>query len=58
LGTEVTVTATGDLGYGFNSWGGDLSGTENPAKLIMDGDKTISADFVVVFTYALTLNRK
>ncbi|MFN2396930.1 MAG: malectin domain-containing carbohydrate-binding protein, partial [Bacteroidales bacterium] len=55
-GSEVVVTAIGNLGYGFHSWGGDLSGNENPAKIIMDGDKTISADFVEVPTYTLTLN--
>ncbi len=44
-GTEVSITAVGDLGYTFESWGGDLSGTENPVTIKMDSDKTISATF-------------
>ena len=55
-GTEVEVTAVGNLGYGFNSWSGDLTGTDNPAKLIMDSDKTVSANFVEVPTYSLKIN--
>ncbi|MEX2428076.1 MAG: malectin domain-containing carbohydrate-binding protein, partial [Bacteroidales bacterium] len=56
LGTVVTVKAVGNLGYGFESWSGDLSGTKNPTTLMMDGDKMISAAFVEVPTYALTVN--
>ncbi len=37
-GTEVTLTAVGDIGYGFESWGGDLSGTENPVTITVDSD--------------------
>ena len=57
-GTEVTITAVGDLGYGFDSWGGDLSGTENPATITMDSDKSISATFITVPTYELTMDEK
>ena len=52
--TEVTVTAVGDLGYGFESWGGDLTGTENPVVITMDGDKNISAVFTEVEPVELT----
>lgn len=55
-GTEVTVTAVGDLGYGFDTWGGDLSGAENPATITMDSDKSISATFITGPTYVLTLD--
>lgn len=44
-GRKVTLTAVGDLGYTLQSWGGDLSGNQNPTSIIMDGDKTISATF-------------
>ncbi|HSH20414.1 MAG TPA: malectin domain-containing carbohydrate-binding protein, partial [Draconibacterium sp.] len=54
-GTEVEVTAIGNLGYGFDSWSGDISGTKNPATIVMDGDKTISAEFVEVPVYSLNL---
>jgi hypothetical protein len=51
----VTVTAAGNLGYGFSSWGGDLAGsTNNPATLVMDTNKSIFANFVPVPTYTLT----
>ena len=54
-GVVITVTATGNLGYGFSSWGGDLAGsTNNPATLVMDTNKSISANFVPVPTYTLT----
>jgi len=53
-GTEVSLTAIGDLGFGFRSWGGDLSGSENPATIIMDGDKNVSANFDTIPTYKLT----
>ena len=46
-GTEVTITATGNLSYSFDTWGGDLSGTANPAKVVMLSDKMISAVFSV-----------
>ena len=54
-GMVVTVTATGNLGYGFSSWGGDLAGSPtNPATILMDTNKTISANLVPVPIYTLT----
>ncbi|MDO9263408.1 MAG: hypothetical protein Q7U02_05545, partial [Desulfosalsimonadaceae bacterium] len=41
-GTTVTVTAVTRPGYVFIEWGGDLSGSDNPQTLTMDGDKMIS----------------
>jgi uncharacterized repeat protein (TIGR02543 family) len=57
-GTQVTLTATPNSGYVFSNWAGDLSGTTNPATIIMDSNKTVTA----VFTqqqqqqYTLTTN--
>ncbi len=53
-GTTVKITAKGDLGFAFNSWNGDLSGSQNPFTILMDTDKSISAEFVVTPTYSLT----
>lgn len=53
-GAEVSITAAGDLGYVFDSWGGDLSGMENPTTITMDGDKSISASFKSVPIYKIT----
>jgi hypothetical protein len=33
-------------GYRFGSWAGDLTGTANPATLLMDGAKTVTAQLV------------
>jgi len=46
-GTTVTVTATPDADYDFVGWTGDLVGvTDNPASLLVDGDKTVGAAFL------------
>lgn len=47
-GTTVACSAIPDEGYIFVSWGGALNGSTNPnEEIIMDGDKTIIANFVV-----------
>jgi arabinoxylan arabinofuranohydrolase len=55
-GTTVKVTAKSDLGYAFDGWNGDLSGSTNPATIKMDADKSVSASFVVTTTYTLSTN--
>lgn len=47
-GTTVELTATGDeLGqYTFDHWTGSLTGSQNPASLLINGDKTVTAHFV------------
>lgn len=44
-GDLVTLSATPDSGWAFSGWSGDLTGTENPALLFMDGSKTVTATF-------------
>jgi pectate disaccharide-lyase len=44
-GTEVSLTATANTGHTFSSWSGDLSGTVNPNTIIMNGDKSVTANF-------------
>ena len=44
-GLPVNVTATAQNGYLFDSWSGDVSGTSNPLQVIMDADKSITANF-------------
>lgn len=41
----IHLTAAPDEGYVFSNWFGDLTGTENPVSIIMDGDKNIAAVF-------------
>ena len=43
--TSVTLTANADTGYTFSGWGGDLSGSTNPATLVMNANKTVAASF-------------
>ncbi|TFG92966.1 MAG: hypothetical protein E4H11_08800, partial [Myxococcales bacterium] len=44
-GTTVTLTALPDAGYSFTSWSGALSGSANPATLLMDANKSVFASF-------------
>ena len=54
-GTSVSVSASPAAGYEFSNWTGDLLGTENPASLTMNGNKSIRATFSKL-RYELTLN--
>jgi formylglycine-generating enzyme required for sulfatase activity len=54
-GTVVTVEATPDTGWSFDSWSGDLTGSTNPTTITMDGDKSITATFTIN-QYTLTTN--
>src|SRR5260221_10708827 len=47
FGTSVVLTATPDAGYSFVSWSGDASGSSNPLKVTMDGNKNITANFAI-----------
>jgi len=53
-GTVVTLTAIPAVGYQFTGWSGDLTGTTNPAQIIMSSPKNIIANFSIK-TYALTV---
>ena len=45
-GTVVSVSATPDAGWIFDSWNGDASGSDNPLSLTMNADKSITANFI------------
>ncbi|WP_299680919.1 InlB B-repeat-containing protein [uncultured Tenacibaculum sp.] len=47
-GTTLRLTATPNVGYQFDGWSGDLSGTTNPIDVVMDADKTVTAMFSAV----------
>ncbi|MFQ5602399.1 MAG: PKD domain-containing protein, partial [bacterium] len=42
---QLTAVAA-DSNYQFNHWQGDLTGSDNPATIIMNGDKNITAYFI------------
>ena len=46
-GSSVTVEAVPTFGHVFDSWSGDLSGTSNPATLVIDCNKNITANFSI-----------
>jgi uncharacterized repeat protein (TIGR02543 family) len=54
-GTQVSLTATPLAGYIFSGWSGDLSGSQNPVTLTMNGNKTVTATFAPT-QYSLTVN--
>jgi uncharacterized repeat protein (TIGR02543 family) len=44
-GTLVELTATENPGHTFEYWSGDAAGTQNPVNVMMDGNKTVTANF-------------
>lgn len=56
-GTSVTITATPNTGFRFTGFSGDLSGTANPQTVVMNGPKTVTANFALaVPTPDITVN--
>jgi uncharacterized repeat protein (TIGR02543 family) len=57
-GTVVTLTAVPDAGWQFDGWSGSLSGTQNPAAITMDSNKSVTATFsqLPVNQYTLIIN--
>ncbi|MDZ7365706.1 MAG: InlB B-repeat-containing protein [candidate division KSB1 bacterium] len=47
-GTLVTLTATAAAGFEFSGWSGDLTGSDNPTTITMDGQKTVIATFTPI----------
>jgi hypothetical protein len=58
VGTLVTLTAVPVAGGSFLGWGGALSGTTNPATLVVDGNKSVTASFTPVYTLAVSTKGK
>jgi hypothetical protein len=44
-GTTVALTATPASGYHFVNWSGAVNGTANPINVVMDGPKSVTANF-------------
>jgi hypothetical protein len=56
-GTNVTITAIPDPGWQFHHWEGDLSGSNNPAAVVMSTDKHVIAVFEEGTTPPPTVDR-
>ncbi len=44
-GSTQTIAATAQPGWQFDGWTGDATGAANPLSVLMDGSKTIAANF-------------
>jgi len=56
-GYSVRITATPSEGYLFSHWTGDVTGSDNPIIVIMNSDKTVTAQFTPENQeYILTIN--
>jgi surface protein len=53
--TIVQLTPIPSEGWEFVSWGGDLSGNENPQMIVVDGDKSVTVTFQLK-TYPLSVS--
>ena len=54
-GEVVTLTAAAEIGWHFDGWWGDLSGSDNPETVTITGDTAITATFTQD-EYVLTVN--
>jgi uncharacterized repeat protein (TIGR02543 family) len=54
-GDIVEFTAVPAIGWTFNGWSGDLTGTDNPATITMESNVTINAEFTQDI-YTLIIN--
>ncbi|MGI9244563.1 MAG: InlB B-repeat-containing protein, partial [Verrucomicrobiales bacterium] len=52
----VLISMSEEPDYRFTAWGGDLDGSEAPASLVMDGNKSVSAEFKHIWTLAVGSN--
>jgi uncharacterized repeat protein (TIGR01451 family) len=54
-GTVVTVTATANAGYAFDSWSGACSGS-GVCEVTMDADKEVTAHFVELYNLTVAVD--
>ena len=55
-GTSVTLTATPANGFTFTGWSGALSGSSNPATVVMSSNKSVTATFAAINTNEFTIS--
>ena len=55
-GSNVVLTAVPDSAWQFDSWSGDLTGSQNPDTLAMSGNRSVTATFIEIPQCTLTVN--
>ncbi len=55
-GTSVTATATPAIGWKFQDWDGDLDGPVAEQTLLINSDKSVTANFSALAQYTLTVD--
>jgi len=55
FGTNVQLTAVPVSGWAFSGWSGDLSGSDNTSIITMDGNKAVTATFILIPANQYTL---
>jgi len=60
-GTTVTLRAVANSGYEFSHWSGSVSSTMNPINVVMNSDKSITANFrsqgtTIYYTLSVNVN--
>ncbi|WP_067146408.1 T9SS type A sorting domain-containing protein [Pseudotamlana agarivorans] len=55
---NVSLTPQPTTHWQFNNWSGDLTGSANPGSILMDANKTVTANFIInpSFDYNFTFN--
>lgn len=54
-GQQLELYPTPNAGYEFDYWSGDLSGSDNPAKITIDNNKNVTAHFKLAVKSKFTL---
>ena len=53
--TTVTATATADAGYYFTDWDGASEATTSPVDIVMDADKSLTANFSPILVSSISI---
>lgn len=53
-GDSVVIEATPAEGWSFGGWSGDLGGSQNPTTIQLNGNKSITATFLQMFSLTTT----
>ncbi len=55
-GSSVILTASPASGYRFDRWSGDVSDTVTPVTIAMNTDKSVTANFIKVYTLTTSVS--